>query len=161
MKSTGVIRRIDELGRIVIPKEIRKNLGIREGDNLEILIENDKLTLQKFSKITNYQKDIENIIYNIAGSFNIKINFYDREKLIFATDNDFKNINAQKILNEIINDRKEETIELENYKLFCKPIIILSDVTGILVFEVNNNMNEINKIANFLTNVITNKIDIS
>ena len=45
MKSTGVIRRIDELGRIVIPKEIRKNLGIREGDNLEILIENDKLTL--------------------------------------------------------------------------------------------------------------------
>ena len=64
-------------------------------------------------------------------------------------------------MNEIINDRKEETIELENYKLFCKPIIILSDVTGILVFEVNNNMNEINKIANFLTNVITNKIDIS
>ena len=74
-KSTGVVRRIDELGRIVIPKEIRKNLGIREGDNLEILIENEKLTLQKFSKITNYQKDIENIIYNIAGSFNIKINF--------------------------------------------------------------------------------------
>ena len=161
MKSTGVIRRIDELGRIVIPKEIRKNLGIREGDNLEILIENDKLTLQKFSKITNYQEDIKNIIYNIARSFNIKINFYDREKLIYSTDNYFKNINVQKIINDIINDRKEETIELENYKLFCKPIIILSDVTGILVFEVNNNMNEINKIANFLTNVITNKIDIS
>lgn len=161
MKSTGVIRRIDELGRIVIPKEIRKNLGIREGDNLEILIENDKLTLQKFSKITNYQEDIENIIYNIARSFNIKINFYDREKLIFATDNDFENINVQKIINEIINNRKEEIIELENYKLFCKPIIILSDVTGILIFEVNNNMNEINKIANFLTNVIINKIDIS
>lgn len=161
MKSTGVIRRIDELGRIVIPKEIRKNLGIREGDNLEILIENDKLTLQKFSKITNYQEDIENIIYNIARSFNIKINFYDREKLIYSTDNYFKNINVQKIINDIINDRKEETIELENYKLFCKPIIILSDVTGILVFEINNNMNEINKIANFLTNVITNKIDIS
>ena len=161
MKSTGVIRRIDELGRIVIPKEIRKNLGIREGDNLEILIENDKLTLQKFSKITNYQEDIENIIYNIARSFNIKINFYDREKLIYAADNYFKNINVQKIINDIINNRKEETIELENHKLFCKPIIILSDVTGILVFEVNNNMNEINKIANFLTNVITNKIDIS
>lgn len=161
MKSTGVIRRIDELGRIVIPKEIRKNLGIREGDNLEILIENDKLTLQKFSKISNYQEDIENIIYNIAGSFNIKINFYDREKLIFATDNEFKNINVKKIINEIINERKELTIELENYKIFCKPIIVLSDVTGILIFELNNNMNEINKIANFLANVIANKIDIS
>ena len=110
MKSTGVIRRIDELGRIVIPKEIRKNLGIREGDNLEILIENDKLTLQKFSKITNYQEDIENIIYNIARSFNIKINFYDREKLIYATDNYFKNINVQKIINDIINDRKKKLL---------------------------------------------------
>ena len=38
MKSTGVVRRIDELGRIVIPKEIRRNLGIRDGENIEIFI---------------------------------------------------------------------------------------------------------------------------
>ena len=36
MKATGVVRRIDELGRIVIPKELRKNLRIREGENIEI-----------------------------------------------------------------------------------------------------------------------------
>ena len=35
MKATGVVRRIDELGRIVIPKELRKNLRIREGENIE------------------------------------------------------------------------------------------------------------------------------
>ena len=38
MKSTGIIRRIDELGRILIPKEIRKNLRIKEGENLEDIV---------------------------------------------------------------------------------------------------------------------------
>ena len=43
MKATGVVRRIDELGRIVIPKELRKNLRIREGENIEIYMdENSK-----------------------------------------------------------------------------------------------------------------------
>ena len=42
--STGIIRRIDELGRIVIPKEIRKNLRIKNGDNLEILVDGDNIT---------------------------------------------------------------------------------------------------------------------
>lgn len=41
MKATGIIRRIDDLGRIVIPKEIRKHLGVREGDPLEIFIDEE------------------------------------------------------------------------------------------------------------------------
>ena len=49
MKPTGVTRRIDELGRIVIPKEIRRNLGIRNGENLEIFIEGDSILLRKHS----------------------------------------------------------------------------------------------------------------
>ena len=49
MKSTGVIRRIDDLGRIVIPKEIRKNLRIKDGDNLEIFISSEDLVLKKYS----------------------------------------------------------------------------------------------------------------
>lgn len=51
--STGIIRRIDELGRIVIPKEIRKNLRIKNGDNLEILVEGENITLRKYSQIEN------------------------------------------------------------------------------------------------------------
>lgn len=39
MKATGIIRRVDDLGRVVIPKEIRKNLGIREGEALEIFVD--------------------------------------------------------------------------------------------------------------------------
>ena len=42
--TTGIVRRIDELGRIVIPKEIRKNLRIKNGDNIEILVEGDSIT---------------------------------------------------------------------------------------------------------------------
>ena len=47
MKATGVIRRIDDLGRVVIPKEIRKNLRIKEGDNLEIFVQNEEVILKK------------------------------------------------------------------------------------------------------------------
>lgn len=48
MKSTGIIRRVDELGRIVLPIELRRMLDIGERDELEIYIENDHIILQKF-----------------------------------------------------------------------------------------------------------------
>ena len=51
--STGIVRRIDELGRIVIPKEIRKNLRIKNGDNLEIIVNGEDITLRKYSQIEN------------------------------------------------------------------------------------------------------------
>ena len=48
LTQTGVTRKIDELGRIVIPKEIRKNLGIREGESLEIFTSEDSIILKKY-----------------------------------------------------------------------------------------------------------------
>lgn len=52
MKATGVVRRIDDLGRIVIPKEIRRTLRIKEGDPLEIFTEKDgDIILKKYSPI--------------------------------------------------------------------------------------------------------------
>lgn len=48
MKSTGIIRRIDDLGRVVIPKEIRRNLGIYEGEPLEIYIVDNGVAFRKF-----------------------------------------------------------------------------------------------------------------
>jgi transcriptional pleiotropic regulator of transition state genes len=47
MKSTGVVRKIDELGRIVLPSEIRRVFGIREGDELDISVEGEQVILQK------------------------------------------------------------------------------------------------------------------
>lgn len=48
MKATGIIRRIDDLGRVVIPKEIRRNYNIREGDPLEIFLEDDGVVFKKY-----------------------------------------------------------------------------------------------------------------
>ncbi|EDZ49284.1 MULTISPECIES: AbrB/MazE/SpoVT family DNA-binding domain-containing protein [Bacillus] len=48
MKATGVTRRIDELGRIVLPKELRRTLGIVEKDPMEIFVEDEKIILQKY-----------------------------------------------------------------------------------------------------------------
>ncbi|MDE3839131.1 AbrB family transcriptional regulator [Bacillus methanolicus] len=49
MKSTGVVRKVDELGRIVIPKELRNTFDIKEKDPLEIFVEEDKIILKKYS----------------------------------------------------------------------------------------------------------------
>lgn len=48
MKATGIVRRVDDLGRVVIPKEIRRNLGIYEGEALEIYIEDGGVLFKKF-----------------------------------------------------------------------------------------------------------------
>jgi len=50
MKSTGIVRKIDELGRIVIPKELRDVLNIRIKDSLEIIVEENRILINKFDK---------------------------------------------------------------------------------------------------------------
>ena len=52
MQETGIVRRIDELGRVVIPKEMRKTLRIKEGDPLEIYTDKENLVFRKYSPIS-------------------------------------------------------------------------------------------------------------
>ena len=61
MKSTGVVRRIDELGRIVLPKEIRRTLGIDEKDPLEIYVEEDRIILTKFSEMCTFCGQVKDL----------------------------------------------------------------------------------------------------
>lgn len=49
MRATGVVRKVDQLGRIVMPIEIRRNLDVKEGDSLEIFVEADKIILKKYN----------------------------------------------------------------------------------------------------------------
>lgn len=71
MKATGIVRRIDDLGRVVIPKEIRRTLHIREGDPLEIYTERDgEVILKKFSPIgemSGFAKDFTDSLNRSLG----------------------------------------------------------------------------------------------
>ena len=106
MKTTGVIRRIDELGRIVIPKEIRKSLRIKNGESLEVFLDGDSIILKKFSQI----ESLENISVDHVEAFNqiIKHNIIvtDRDKVV-AVSGPLK----KKYLGKNINEFTERSIE--------------------------------------------------
>ena len=63
MKSTGVVRKVDELGRIVLPIEIRKILDIQQKDALEIFTDEDRIVLQKYQPACIFCNNIEDVIY--------------------------------------------------------------------------------------------------
>ena len=61
MKSTGIVRNVDELGRIVIPKEMRKKMGIANGDPVEIYVEADKIILTKYNECCSFCGSRDNL----------------------------------------------------------------------------------------------------
>ncbi|MEA5058369.1 MAG: AbrB/MazE/SpoVT family DNA-binding domain-containing protein [Anaerotignum propionicum] len=63
MKATGITRKVDELGRIVLPIELRRNLGIRIGDTLEIFTDNDTIILKRYDAVDDLL-DIVNRLKN-------------------------------------------------------------------------------------------------
>jgi transcriptional pleiotropic regulator of transition state genes len=68
LRSTGMVRRIDELGRVVIPIELRRNMGIDERDPLEILVDGEQIVLRKFEPACVFCGNVTNV-----QSFNRKI----------------------------------------------------------------------------------------
>ena len=62
MKSTGIVRHIDELGRVVVPKEIRKKLGIANTDPVEIYVEGDKVILTKYHPVCHFCGSTEELV---------------------------------------------------------------------------------------------------
>lgn len=94
MKATGVVRRIDDLGRIVIPKEIRRNLRIRDGESLEIFVDSNSIILKKFSimrNIDDYAKNLVDALYSFI------------KKSIIITDNDSIIACSSNIKDKLIN----------------------------------------------------------
>lgn len=76
MRATGIIRRIDDLGRVVIPKEIRRSMGIREGDPLEIYTDRDgAIIFKKYAP--NNTDDVVVYLVNSARALGFEIGVYD------------------------------------------------------------------------------------
>lgn len=87
MKSTGIVRRIDDLGRVVIPKEVRRHLSIHEGDPLEIYTLDNCVIFQKYYVST--QKDVSFVRYSVPPTYQSKIGviLYDCGSIVSCTDN--------------------------------------------------------------------------
>ncbi len=62
MKSTGIVRKVDELGRVVLPIELRRNLDINEKDALEIFVDDERIILKKYEPADIFNGSMEDLI---------------------------------------------------------------------------------------------------
>lgn len=107
MKATGIVRRIDDLGRVVIPKEIRRTLRIREGDPLEIFVDREgEVILKKYSPISelsDFAKEYAEALFDSLGS---PVFISDRDVIIAVSGTSKK-----EYLNKNISDYVEKIME--------------------------------------------------
>ena len=159
MKSTGITRRIDDLGRIVIPKEIRKNLKIKENEVLEIFINNDEIILKKFSPFNDSEKVLSDYIKVINDMTGNDVIITDRDKVILSSKRLEERL-LNKKLSEYVNDLIEnrsiilsndmkgiEVIDNEKIKqnYYFIPFIIDSDVVGSIIMFSSKEFDENSK----------------
>ena len=85
MKATGIVRRIDDLGRVVIPKEIRRTLRIREGDPLEIFTDRQgEVILKKYSPIGELSKFAKEYAESLASTLGCTVCITDHDQIVAA-----------------------------------------------------------------------------
>lgn len=118
MKATGIVRRIDDLGRVVIPKEIRRTLRIREGDPLEIFTDREgQVILKKYSPIgelNDFSGEYCEALYESTGHIAI---ISDRDNIIAVAGSSKKEYLEKRIspeLEKIIEGRSTYTTDQEN-----------------------------------------------
>ena len=135
MKSTGIVRRIDELGRVVIPKEIRKTLRIKEGDPLEIYTQEDELLFKKYSPIKNINNLAEDIVFSLATVNECSCLICDMEKIVAVKGSQTKELKGRKIsaqLEKLINERKSYICSDDN----CTPLDLTTDLNGQFKYQI-------------------------
>lgn len=81
MKATGIVRRLDDLGRLVIPKEIRKQYRLKEGDSIEFFIESDRIVIQKFDVLSKHLEEINMMVDALETMFHNPVIFLQDEWL--------------------------------------------------------------------------------
>lgn len=168
---SGIVRRVDSLGRIVIPKEVRKTLKIKENEQLEIKVDDDKIILSKYSDIHEYDKSINNLIDVINTVFNKNIIITDLNKIVITSKNykDYLGLELNSYLLNILSNRNEiQKLNLGKLKLddneinvsyIIKPIIIHGDTIGLIMMLsdidiLKNDLNLLVLLENYLINYL-------
>ena len=142
MQTTGIVRRVDELGRIVVPKEIRNNLRIKKGDCLEFFLDDGKIILTKhdvFDKINS----VQTLIDIVSKHLGVEILITDNSKVLYsggANSKLFKEKDLEKkvydmilIRKEILNKEEENKIFNQYFNYIVSPLIINGDVIGSII----------------------------
>lgn len=125
MKETGVVRRLDELGRVVIPKEIRSRLKIKNGDLVDIFTNNEEIILQKYHPLSRDILPIRSVLEAFKRVYNVDFILFDSSKVLYSTYNEIssgENINQEFIQKIQVYLDKELSSKLniniiEDYKL--------------------------------------------
>lgn len=109
MKATGIVRRIDDLGRIVVPKEIRRTLRLREGTPLEIFTDREgEIILKKYSPMAELSAFAEQYAEAMAQSTGVMVCITDRDQVIAVAGGPKKEVlskNISRQLENLINER--------------------------------------------------------
>lgn len=167
MKSTGIIRRIDDLGRVVIPKEIRKNLNIKENDSLEIFIDGENIILKKYSNLSKVEKLFNKYINILNEITSNSVIITDREKVLATTKKE------EKLIGKEISDYLDNILESRNKVLsndnrgleitkgnilegnyYILPMIVNSDINGLIIIISNNEISDLSKVSLEIINKI-------
>lgn len=131
MKATGIVRRIDDLGRVVIPKEIRRTLRIREGDPLEIFVDREgEVILKKYSPIGelgDFAKEYADSLHDSTGHIAC---IADRDRIIAvsgASKKEFLEKANGPAVEKVMEKRKAVHIENPGKEEHCENCFVLED----------------------------------
>ncbi len=120
MKATGIVRRIDDLGRVVIPKEIRRTLRIRESDPLEIFTDREgEIILKKYSPIGELGSFAKEYAEALAAASGHNVFITDRDQIIAAAGGIRKETVGTPVtgqLEEVMNDRENVLTDPQSKK---------------------------------------------
>ena len=149
MKATGIVRRIDDLGRIVIPKEIRKTMHIREGAQLEIFTDSDGgVIFKKYSPLGELDESVADYAETVAKVTGNNVAVVDKDSVIAAAGPARKELLHKQIstdLEKAIEERRQYVYKIgEERKPLCKdlekayagiinPILLEGDAIGAIV----------------------------
>lgn len=148
MKATGIVRRIDDLGRVVIPKEIRRTLRIREGDPLEIFTEKDgEVVFKKYSPVGELSPFAVQYADVLARACNMTVLICDRDHVVAAAGASRKEFYDRRVssqLDDVMESRRVYVVgtdgaerlqpveAVSRYAAVAAPIVVAGDVTGVV-----------------------------